>query len=118
MSLNETVVVLDRIREVMRKYKRMPTDCRNHRHVRQRGSAAHDHDLDDNVLLALFWRWCCSAVNVIRSFSLAMTCSAYAWSRRTPPMFICSPLLIYLGVRDAGVETGSEAEHKPGKAPA
>ena len=45
-SLNETVVVLDRIREVMRKYKRLST-VRNHRHVDQRCAAAHDHDRDD-----------------------------------------------------------------------
>ena len=47
-SLNETVVVLDRIREMMRKYKKM-RDGAHHRHVDQRRAAAHHHDRDDGV---------------------------------------------------------------------
>ena len=69
-SLNETVVVLDRIREMMRKYKRMPTD----QLIDMSINAVLPRTLmtATTVLLALF-----SLVlfggQVIRSFSIAMT---------------------------------------------
>ncbi len=47
-SLNETVVVLDRIREMLKKisaHADRPAD----RHVDQRRAAAHDHDRDDRL---------------------------------------------------------------------
>ncbi len=47
-SLNETVVVLDRIREMMKKYRKMPTDQLIDV-LGQRGPAAHDHDGDDGL---------------------------------------------------------------------
>ena len=47
-SLNEAVVVLDRIREMMRKYKQH-AGRRHDRHVDQCRAAAHDHDGDDGV---------------------------------------------------------------------
>lgn len=100
-SLNETVVVLDRIREMMRKYKRMPTD----ELIDMSVNAVLPRTLmtATTVLLALF-----SLVlfggQVIRSFSLAMTwgvCVAVYSS-----IFICSPMLIYLGLRN---ESGRDA---------
>ena len=69
-SLNETVVVLDRIREMMRKYKRMPTDELLDMSV----NAVIPRTImtASTVLLALL-----SLVlfggHVIQSFSLAMT---------------------------------------------
>jgi preprotein translocase subunit SecF len=102
-SLNETVVILDRIREMMRKFKRMPTaeliDTSVNAVLPRTIMTA------STVLLALF-----SLVvfggQVIRSFSLAMTwgvCVAVYSS-----IFICSPMLIYLGLRNEGRETARD----------
>jgi preprotein translocase subunit SecF len=93
-SLNETVVVLDRIREVMRKYKRLST--------------AEIIDMSVNAvlprtimtattvflaLLALFFL----GGHVIRSFSAAMIWGIFVATYSS--IFICSPMLIYMGVR-------------------
>jgi preprotein translocase subunit SecF len=93
-SLNETVVVLDRIRETMRKYKKLST--------------ADIVDLSVNAvlprtimtattvflaLLALFFL----GGHVIRSFSAAMIWGIFVATYSS--IFICSPMLIYLGVR-------------------
>ena len=93
-SLNETVVVLDRIREVMRKYKRLST--------------AEIVDMSVNAvlprtimtattvflaLLALFFL----GGHVIRSFSAAMIWGIFVATYSS--IFICSPMLIYMGVR-------------------
>jgi preprotein translocase subunit SecF len=93
-SLNETVVVLDRIRETMRKYKRLST--------------AEIIDMSINAvlprtimtattvflaLLALFFL----GGHVIRSFSAAMIWGIFVATYSS--IFICSPMLIYMGVR-------------------
>ena len=103
-SLNETVVVLDRIREMLRKYKRMPTD----QLIDMSINAVLPRTLmtATTVLLALF-----SLVTfggeVIRSFSIAMTwgvcVSVYS------SIFICSPMMIYLGLRSEGAGRGEGA---------
>ena len=108
-SLNETVVVLDRIREVMRKYKKLST--------------AEIVDMSVNAvlprtimtattvflaLLALFFL----GGHVIRSFSAAMIWGIFVATYSS--IFICSPMLIYLGVRadtlDKNVEPKAEAD--------
>ena len=107
-SLNETVIVLDRIREVMRKYKKLST--------------AEIVDMSVNAvlprtimtattvflaLLALFFL----GGHVIRSFSAAMIWGIFVATYSS--IFICSPMLIYLGVRadtfDKNIEKRSEA---------
>ena len=105
-SLNETVVVLDRIREVMRKYKKLTT--------------AEIVDMSVNAvlprtimtattvflaLLALFFL----GGHVIQSFSAAMIWGIFVATYSS--IFICSPILIYLGVR-------ADAFDKPGDAKA
>ena len=104
-SLNETVVVLDRIREVMRKYKRLST--------------AEIVDMSVNAvlprtimtattvflaLLALFFL----GGDVIRSFSAAMIWGIFVATYSS--IFICSPMLIYLGVRADTFDKASEPE--------
>ena len=106
-SLNETVVVLDRIREMLRKYKRMPTD----QLIDMSINAVLPRTLmtATTVLLALF-----SLVTfggeVIRSFSIAMTwgvcVSVYS------SIFICSPMMIYLGLRSEGASRSEGAAAK------
>ena len=106
-SLNETVVVLDRIREMMRKYKKMPTDQLIDISI----NAVLPRTLmtATTVLLALF-ALVIFGGQVIRSFSLAMTwgvCVAVYSS-----IFICSPMMIYLGLRTEGAVRGEAAEAK------
>jgi preprotein translocase subunit SecF len=111
-SLNETVVVLDRIREVMRKYKKVST--------------AEIVDMSVNAvlprtimtattvflaLLALFLL----GGHVIRSFSAAMIWGIFVSTYSS--IFICSPMLIYMGVRAETLDK-PETTPKPAKAPA
>ncbi len=99
-SLNETVVVLDRIREMQRKYRRMPTD-----------------ELIDISINAVLPRTIMTATTVflallslvvfggevIRSFSIAMIWGIFVATYSS--IFICSPMLIYLGLRNERGET-------------
>ena len=103
-SLNETVVVLDRIREVMRKYKKLST--------------AEIVDMSVNAvlprtimtattvflaLLALFFL----GGHVIRSFSAAMIWGIFVATYSS--IFICSPMLIYLGVRAETLDSPADS---------
>jgi len=114
-SLNETVVVLDRIREMMRKYKELST--------------AEIVDMSVNAvlprtimtattvflaLLALFFL----GGDVIRSFSAAMIWGICVATYSS--IFICSPMLIYMGVRADAFDKsadGAKETGKPAKAP-
>jgi preprotein translocase subunit SecF len=109
-SLNEAVVVLDRIREMMRKYKRMPIP-----------------DMIDMSINAVLPRTIMTATtvflallslvlfggHVIRSFSIAMMWGIFVATYSS--IFICSPILIYLGVRtgDGAAASATEPEPKP-----
>ncbi len=103
-SLNEAVVVLDRIREMMRKYKRMST--------------ADMIDMSVNAVLPRTIMTATTVIlallalvmfggEVIKSFSLAMMWGIFVGTYSS--VFICSPILIYLGVRS----DGSAAEAAP-----
>ena len=106
LSLNETVVVLDRIREMMRKYKKMPV--------------ADIIDLSINAVLSRTIMTSTTTLlallalvlfggHVIQSFSLAMMWGVIVATYSA--IFICSPILIYLNVRPGDVaEPGSEAK--------
>lgn len=106
-SLNETVVVLDRIRENMRKYKKMAT--------------AQMIDMSINavlprtimtattVMLALF-ALVAFGGQVIRSFSLAMIWGIFVATYSS--IFICSPMLIYLGLRNEDVDRKVEQKEE------
>jgi preprotein translocase subunit SecF len=94
LSLNETVVVLDRIREMMRKYKKLPI--------------ADMIDLSINAVLSRTIMTSTTTLlallalvffggHVIQSFSLAMMWGVIVATYSS--IFICSPILIYLGVR-------------------
>lgn len=97
LSLNETVVVLDRIREMLRKYKRMPMP-----------------EIIDTSINAVFSRTIMTSTtalmalaalaffggHVIQSFSLAMMFGMIVGTYSS--IFICSPILIYLGAPAQG----------------
>jgi preprotein translocase subunit SecF len=112
-SLNEAVVVLDRIREIMRKYKRLST--------------ADMIDMSVNAVLPRTIMTATTVVlalvaliffggEVIKSFSLAMLWGVFVGTYSS--VFICSPILIYLGVRMEGAPTGAAPAQKPEPRPA
>jgi preprotein translocase subunit SecF len=109
-SLNETVVVLDRIREMMRKYRKMPTD--------QLIDVSVNAVLPRTIMTAttVFLALLSLALfggEVIRSFSLAMIWGIFVATYSS--IFICSPMLIYLGLR---ADTGPAPAATPTKTPA
>ena len=94
-SLNETVVVLDRIREMMKKYRKMPTD--------QLIDVSVNAVLPRTIMTAttVFLALLSLVIfggEVIRSFSLAMIWGIFVATYSS--VFICSPMLIYLGLRN------------------
>lgn len=110
-SLNETVVVLDRIREMLRKYRRMPTD--------QLIDVSVNAVLPRTIMTAttVFLALLSLVIfggEVIRSFSLAMIWGIFVATYSS--VFICSPMLIYLGLRSDTAEPPQPA--KPAKAKA
>jgi preprotein translocase subunit SecF len=111
-SLNETVVVLDRIREVMRKYKKLSTpeiiDMSVNAVLPRTIMTATTVFL---ALLALFFL----GGDVIRSFSAAMIWGIFVATYSS--IFICSPMLIYMGVRAETFDRPAETT-APAKAPA
>ena len=111
-SLNETVVVLDRIREVMRKYKKLSTpeiiDMSVNAVLPRTIMTATTVFL---ALLALFFL----GGDVIRSFSAAMIWGICVATYSS--IFICSPMLIYMGVRAETFDRPAETP-TPVKAPA
>jgi preprotein translocase subunit SecF len=110
-SLNETVVVLDRIREMMKKYRKMPADQLID--VSVNAVLPRTIMTATTVFLALF-----SLVvfggQVIRSFSIAMIWGIFVATYSS--VFICSPMLIYLGLR--GDTVGPASAATPAKRPA
>lgn len=107
-SLNETVVVLDRIRENMRKYKKMPTA----QMVDMSINAVLPRTImtATTVMLALF-ALVAFGGQVIRSFSLAMIWGIFVATYSS--IFICSPMLIYLGLRNEDADRKVEAATQP-----
>lgn len=94
VSLNETVVVLDRIREMMRKYRRMPIDELIDTSIN--AVLARTIMTTSTTLLALM-ALVIFGGHVIQSFSYAMIFGIVAGVYSS--IFICSPILIYLGMR-------------------
>jgi preprotein translocase subunit SecF len=104
-------VVLDRIREMMRKFRKMPTD--------QLIDVSVNAVLPRTIMTAttVFLALLSLALfggEVIRSFSLAMIWGIFVATYSS--IFICSPMLIYLGLRADTV--GPSPAAKPAKSPA
>jgi preprotein translocase subunit SecF len=110
LSLNETVVVLDRIREIMRKYKKTPMPeiiDLSINAVLSRTIMTSTTTLIALLALVFF------GGHVIRSFSLAMMWGVIVAMYSS--IFICSPVLIYLNPRSVEGEAEAVAP-KGGKA--
>ena len=107
VSLNETVIVLDRIREALRKYKRIPMPeliDMSINAVLARTIMTSTTTLMALAALSFF------GGHVIQSFSLAMmfgiTIGVYS------SIFICAPILIYLGAPNQPDQDRSSAKEK------
>ena len=108
VSLNETVIVLDRIRETLRKYRKTPIAeiiDMSVNAVISRTIMTSTTTLMALLALVLF------GGHVIRSFSMAMMFGIIAGVYSS--IFICSPILIYLGMRNDSL---SAVEPEKGKA--
>lgn len=93
-SLNDTVVVYDRIREMLRKYKRMP--------LKEVIDIAVNSTLSRTIMTAstTFLALCALAIfggEVIKGFSLAMIFGVVVGTYSS--IFIAAPILIYLGLK-------------------
>ncbi len=96
-SLNDTVVVLDRIREMMRKYRKMS--------ISDMLDISINTTLSRTIMTSVTTFLALLALvlfggHVIRSFSLAMMFGVVVGTYSS--IFIAAPVLIYLGVRTEG----------------
>jgi len=97
-SLNDTVVIYDRIREMLRRYKKMPMDDLLNAAVNQTLSrSVITHLTVTLALLALL----IFGGNAIHSFTATMTFGVVLVGTYTS-IFIAAPILIYLGVGRGG----------------
>jgi preprotein translocase subunit SecF len=109
-SLNDTVVIYDRIREMLRRYKRLSMfDLLN---ISVNATLSRSIITHVTVTLALLSLLIFGGPS-IHSFSAAMTFGAVLVGSYTS-IFIAAPILIYLGVGQ-GRETAAETE--PAEAP-
>jgi preprotein translocase SecF subunit len=96
-SLNDTVVVYDRIRETMRKYKRMPLNDMLDKAMNDTLTRTIVTGLSTGlalIALALF------GGEVLKSFSYAMIFGLVVGTYSS--VFIAAPILIYLGLKQGG----------------
>ena len=111
-SLNDTVVIYDRIREMMRKYKRMPTDVMIDQAINSTLSrSVITHVTTTLALLGLAF----FGGEVIRGFTIAMLFGVVVGTYSS--VFIAAPILIYLGVKvgDGRMSVEPEKASKTGK---
>jgi preprotein translocase subunit SecF len=108
-SLNDTVVIYDRIREMLRRYKRMPTpELIN---IAVNATLSRSIITHVTVTLALLSLLIFGGP-VIHSFTAAMTFGAVLVGSYTS-IFIAAPLLIYLGVGQTRAAVEEEPEPEP-----
>jgi preprotein translocase subunit SecF len=112
-SLNDTVVVFDRIRELLRRYKKMPTD--------ELLDLAINSTLSRTVMTSVTTMLALLALvlfggQVIASFSYAMMFGVVVGTYSS--IFIAAPVLIYLGLKVGAEEKAAEPaqpEAKPAR---
>src|ERR1700734_4107326 len=108
-SLNDTVVIYDRIREMLRRYKKMPmTDLLN---VSINATLSRSVVTHVTVLLALLALLLFGG-QAIRSFTATMMFGAALVGTYTS-VFIASPILIYLGVGTGRQNAPDTPEEEP-----
>jgi preprotein translocase subunit SecF len=102
-SINDTVVIFDRIREMLRRYKKMPIE--ELINIAVNSTLSRSVITHVTVTLALLSLLIFGGPSLY-SFSAAMTFGAVLVGAYTS-IFIASPMLIYLGVRTQMVEAGA-----------
>jgi preprotein translocase subunit SecF len=109
-SLNDTVVIYDRIREMLRRYKKMPmTELLNISINQTLSRSVVTHLTVSLALLALLL----FGGEAIHSFVATMMFGVVLVGTYTS-VFIASPILIYLGVRAGRAETeDADAKRRP-----
>ncbi|MDQ0512315.1 protein translocase subunit SecF [Ancylobacter amanitiformis] len=113
-SLNDTIVIYDRIREMLRRYKKMPTDELLNQSINSTLSrSVITHVTVTLALLALVL----FGGRAIHSFSVTMMFGVVLVGTYTS-IFIASPLLIYLGVSTRAIAEKQEKEAKAAKSKA
>jgi preprotein translocase subunit SecF len=111
-SLNDTVVIFDRIREILRKYKQMP--------VRDIIDLATNQTLARTIMTSLTLLLALGSLyifggEVIRSFTAAMIWGIIVATASS--IFIGGPILVYLNIRPkAAAPAESKVESKPAQA--
>ena len=113
-SLNDTVVIYDRIREMLRRYKRMPMPDLLNMSVNatlSRSIVTHLTVACSLLALLLF------GGEAIRSFTATMMFGVVLVGTYTS-VFIASPILIYLGVGVGRMGGAEEPETPPAASPA
>jgi len=103
-SVNDTVVIYDRIREMLRRYKRMPTD--ELLDIAMNSMLSRTVITSTTTFLATLGLFIFGP-EVIQSFVQAMLFGIVVGTYSSA--FIAAPLLIYLGVR---TQSGSDSEAK------
>lgn len=108
-SLNDTVVIYDRIREMLRRYKKMSmTDLLNISVNATLSRSIITHVTVTLALLALFF----FGGHAIHSFTATMIFGVVLVGTYTS-VFIAAPILIYLGVGTGRVEAAEPAVARP-----
>jgi preprotein translocase subunit SecF len=106
-SVNDTVVIYDRIREMLRRYKRMPTD--ELLDIAMNSMLSRTVITSTTTFLATLGLFLFGP-EVIQSFVQAMLFGIIVGTYSSA--FIAAPLLIYLGVRTQSFESEANAEAK------
>jgi preprotein translocase subunit SecF len=110
-SLNDTVVIYDRIREVLRRSKRVPIETvLDHSVNATLSRSVVTHVTVTFALLALLL----FGGSAIHSFTAAMMFGVVLVGTYTS-IFIASPMLIYLGLRTSQAQTAEEPAAAPGR---
>jgi len=109
-SLNDTVVVYDRIRENLRRYKKLPMPDLLDRSINEMLSRTVMTSV--TTLLALIALWIFGG-EVIRSFTLAMIFGVVIGTYSS--IFLAAPLLIVLKLRPSAVVAGGSDDGDAGK---
>ena len=113
-SLNDTVVIYDRIRELLRRYKRMPIpELLNASINSTMTRSVNTHVTVTLALLAMYF----FGGHAIHSFTATMLFGVVLVGTYTS-VFIAAPLLIYFGVGSFRGTTEEEPEPAPAKAKA
>ncbi len=107
-SLNDTVVVYDRVREMLRRYKKMP--------LPELLDAALNATFSRTIIITLTTFFATMALylfggEVLRGFSLAMTVGVVVGTYST--MCVAVPILIHLGLRSSTVAVEAKLEEQP-----